>query len=122
MVTSANFKEIELCLMTRAVKRKIPRFALFSTLGAVLVSVALVPLPKSKDVPTTKVELEVPCAFGKIKDELTGQKNFDYIAVTPSIQTGGVESGEVICENRRYRYTLDIKEAKRVLKLLELDS
>jgi hypothetical protein len=91
-------------------------------LGAVLVSVAFVPLPKSKDVPTTKVELEVPCAFGKIKDELTGKKNFENISVTPSIQTGGVESGEVICENRRYSYTLDLREAKRVLKLLELDS
>lgn len=122
MVTSANFKEIELCLVSRAVWRKNPRLVLFSTLGAVLVAVAFVPLPKSKDVPTTKVEMEVPCAFGKIKDELTGQKNFENISVMPSIQTGGVESGEVICENRRYSYTLDLKEAKRVLKLLELDS
>lgn len=122
LVTSANFEEIELCLSSRVARRKLPRLAIYSSVGAVALALAFVPLPKAEVTQQAKADIDVPCAPEKIKAALTGRKYFDHISVTPAIQIGGVESGEVTCEARRYSYTLDLKEAKRVLKLLELDS
>lgn len=122
LVTSANFNEIEMCLSSRAARRKLPRAAIYSSVGTLMAALAFVPLPKAEVTQKAKAGIDVPCATEKIHAALTGRKFFDHISVTRAIQIGGVESGEVTCEDRRYSYTLDLKEAKRVLKLLELDS
>lgn len=122
LVTSATFKEIELCLSSRVARRKLPRLAIYSSVGTVALALAFVPLPKAEVTQKPKAGIDVPCATEKIKAALSGRKYFEQISVTPAIQIGGVESGVVTCEDHRYSYTLDLKEVKRVLKLLELDS
>jgi hypothetical protein len=122
LITNASVEDIRSSLGSRALRRKFPKIAIISAVGVVALALVSIPFPKPAMPQKTPIAKADKCQIELLKEILVGSKTSNSVIIHQTIELGGVESGLLSCDEHRYRYTLDLNEAKRVLNLTELDS
>lgn len=116
--------EILRALSSRAKNRK-PKVGGLMTVFLGLVPVAaafLVPLGGASISAPVKVTTPETCSKTSLERAVKGGSEDSNIVLGESSLFGGVVSGNLTCNGRRYSYTLESRGSERVLKVRLLDS
>ena len=122
--TTATLQNIQMSLGDRR-KTKKPTQRLIIVAPVVVALGALsFSLQTENDSTPFKPEL-IPreaCEIEYLKSEIVADSPSPKILERASSRMGGIESGIFVCGDDNYNYTLVLKEPKRVISLLKLDS
>lgn len=122
VITNAGVETVK--VLARICRSKTP-FLFLALIMVPLVALAVFH-PEIKPVKKVSKKMEViavdHCATKLISEWLETGVGDSSATLLESNSIGGVTSGLVECEGKRYSYTLELSEPKRVLKLDRLDS
>jgi hypothetical protein len=124
VTTSAELQQIQTLLGNRRLIKK-PKLRLFLVapvlvlLGAL--SFALQPQDYSTQLKAESITND-ECGIEYLSNAIISDSPNPNLLEKTSSSLGGIESGTFVCEAKRFRYTLSLKEPKRVINIFVLDS
>ena len=122
--TTANLQNIQTLIGDRRKTKKPRRRLIFMAPVVVALGALSFSLQTENDSTPFKPEL-IPreaCGIKYLESEIVADSPSPKILERISSRMGGIESGFFVCGDDRFNYTLALKEPKRVISLLKLDS
>ena len=124
VTTTAELQDIKKLLGNRK-KKTNPKLRLILA-TPVLLALGALSITLQPENYSTQAEAELiaidDCGIGYLTNTIVSETPHPKILNRRSSQLGGIETGTFVCGNSTFSYTLDLKEPKRVLSVLELDS
>ena len=122
--TTATLQNIQMSLGDRRKTKKPTQRLIFVAPVVVALGALSFSLQTENDSTPFKPELKPreACEIEYLKSEIVADSPSPKILDRASSRMGGIESGIFVCGDNSYNYTLVLKEPKRVISLLKLDS
>jgi hypothetical protein len=124
VTTSAELQQIQALLGNRRMMKKSKLWLILLTpvllvLGSL--SFTIQPQSHSTELKAKSIQND-KCGIEHLAKAIISDFPNTNVLERTSSRLGGIESGAFVCEGAKFSYTLELKEPKRVISLLKLDS